>query len=112
MRIVDDHIIKMSTDEYTEEQALSSIKRRMTKFRDNGFMPLSEKVLINSRMVDILDDIVEKQGYVTTDDFKRLQVQFGNDENSYFSLRRNYEKLRGKDRIQLQQRGRKSKNIG
>lgn len=111
MRIVDDHIIKMSTDEYTEEQALSSIKRRMTKFRDNGFMPLSEKVLINSRMVDILDDIVEKQGYVTTDDFKRLQVQFGNDENSYFSLRRNYEKLRGKDRIQLQQRGRKSKNI-
>ena len=47
-------------------------------------MPLSEKVLINSRMVDIHDDIVEKQGYVTTDDFKRLQVQFGNDENSYF----------------------------
>ena len=111
MKIVDDHIIKMSTDSYTEEQAISSIKRRMNKFRDNGFTPISEKVLVNSKMIDILDDIVAKRGYVTTDDFKHIQVQFGNDENSYFSLRRNYEKLRGKDRIQLQQRGRKSKNI-
>lgn len=111
MKIVDDHIIKMSTDSYTEQQAISSIKRRMNKFRDNGFTPISEKVLVNSKMIDILDDIVKQGGYVTTDDFKRLQIQFGNDEKSYFKLRRDYEALRGKDHIKLHQRGRKSKNI-
>lgn len=111
MKIVDDHIIKMSTDSYTEQQAISSIKRRMNKFRDNGFTPISEKVLVNSKMIDILDDIVKQRGYVTTDDFKRLQIQFGNDEKSYFKLRRDYEALRGKDHIKLHQRGRKSKNI-
>lgn len=112
MKIVDDHIIKMSTDSYTEEQAISSIKRRMNKFRDNGFTPISEKVLVNSKMIDMLDDIVAKRGYVTTDDFKHIQVQFGNEENSYFKLRRDYEALRGNEFIKLHQRGRKSKNIG
>ena len=111
MKIVDDHIIKMSTDSYTEQQAISSIKRRMNKFRDNGFTPISEKVLVNSKMIDMLDDIVAKRGYVTTDDFKHIQVQFGNDEKSYFKLRRDYEALRGNEFIKLHQRGRKSKNI-
>lgn len=109
MSILDDHVIRLSGNVYDEEQAKRSIKRRLAKFREAGFRPINENVLINSKKIDVLDGLVEKQGYLRTEDFKKVQVQYGNSEASYFKLKADYQAVRGSENIRLKQRGRKQK---
>ena len=109
MNILDDHVIRLNGDTYDEEQARRSIKRRLAKFREVGFRPMNENVLINSKKIDVLDSLVERQGSLGTEDFKKVQVQFGNSEGSYFKLKTDYQAVRGSEHIRLKQRGRKQK---
>lgn len=109
MNTLDDHVIRLNGDVYDEEQARRSIKRRLAKFREVGFRPINENVLINSKKIDVLDGLVEKQGYLRTEDFKKVQVQYGNSEASYFKLKADYQAVRGSENIRLKQRGRKQK---
>ena len=109
MNTLDDHVIRLNGDVYDEEQARRSIKRRLAKFREAGFRPINENVLINSKKIDVLDGLVEKQGYLRTEDFKKVQVQYGNSEASYFKLKADYQAVRGSENIRLKQRGRKQK---
>lgn len=109
MNTLDDYIIRLSGDVYDEQQAKRSIKRRLGKFREVGFTPISENVLIGSKRIDALDEIVARQGYVSTDDFKKIQAMYGNSDKGYFKLKTNYEILRGGEYIKMKQRGRKPK---
>lgn len=109
MNTLDDHVIRLNGDVYDEEQARRSIKRRLAKFREAGFRPINENVLINSKKIDVLDGLVKKQGYLRTEDFKKVQVQYGNSEASYFKLKADYQAVRGSENIRLKQRGRKQK---
>ena len=109
MNTLEDHVIRLNGDVYDEEQARRSIKRRLAKFRENGFTPMNENVLINSKKIDVLDGLVERQGSLGTEDFKKVQVQFGNSEGSYFKLKADYQAVRGSEHIRLKQRGRKQK---
>lgn len=95
LKSLDDHIIKLSGDTYNEEQALASIRRRLAKFKQVGFRPLNENTLITSKKIDLLDGIAKKNGILTTNDFKKVQVYFGNSEASYFKLKTEYELVRG-----------------
>ena len=55
----------------------------------------------------MFDEIVAKQGVLTTEDFQKVQMQFGNSKASYFKLRTDYELTRGSEHIQMGKRGRR-----
>ena len=107
MKTLEDHIIKLNSEVYDVEQAIKSIKRRLAKFKEVGFRALNENVLITCKKIDVLDEIVAKQGVLTTEDFQKVQMQFGNSKASYFKLRTDYELTRGSEHIQMGKRGRK-----
>lgn len=109
MKSLDDHIIKMSGEEYDVDQALVSVKRRLTKFRGYGLEPMTEGLLNTSKKVDILDKVLSAKGYVETEDFKSVQKQFGKQSEGYFKLRKDYASMRGEEVIKIGQRGRKPK---
>lgn len=73
MNTLEDHVIRLNGDVYDEEQARRSIKRRLAKFREAGFRPMNENVLINSKKIDVLDGLVERQGGLGTEDFKKYR---------------------------------------
>lgn len=108
LKTLDDHIIKLTGDTYDCQQALDSIKRRLTKFKKFGFRPLNENLLITCRKIDILDGIVAMKGSVSKEDFQKVQKHFGNHESSYFKLRTEYELIRGSEFIEIGKRGRKN----
>lgn len=107
LKTLDDHIIKLNADSYNVEQATKSIKRRLAKFKEVGFRTLNENILITCKKIDILDDIVKSKGVLTTEDFQKVQTQFGNSKASYFKLKTDYELTRGSENIQIGKRGRK-----
>ena len=107
LKTLDDHIIKLNADSYNVEQATKSIKRRLAKFKEVGFRTLNENILITCKKIDILDDIVKSKGVLTTEDFQKVQTQFGNSKASYFKLKTDYELTRGSENIQMGKRGRK-----
>lgn len=101
LKTLDDHIIKLNSEEYDEKQALASIKRRMAKFKEFGFRPLNENLLITCKKIDMLDDIVSRKGELRTEDFQDIQTRFGNSKASYFKLKTEYEMIRGNEHIAL-----------
>lgn len=107
LKTLDDHIVKLNADSYNVEQATKSIKRRLAKFKEVGFRTLNENILITCKKIDILDDIVKSKGVLTTEDFQKVQTQFGNSKASYFKLKTDYELTRGSENIQIGKRGRK-----
>ncbi len=100
LKTLDDHIIKLTTNEYSEEQALFSIRRRLAKFKEVGFRPINENILITSRKIDMLDNIVNEKGALTIDDFKRVQTHFGNSPASYYKLKTEYQATRGEGTVE------------
>ena len=101
LQSIDDHVVKVATDTYTEEQGVKSIRRRLAKFGELGYRPLSENVLIISKKIDMLDQIVERAGVVTKEDFVKVQEYFGNKGSSWFKIRTEYEAVRGHYNIRL-----------
>lgn len=107
LNTIDDHIIKLSGDTYDNNKALMSIRKRMTKFAEVGFRSLNESILINCKKIDLLETILKINGELTTDDFRKVQVLFGNSENTYFKLKTDWQLLKGDDGIEYQR-----KNVG
>lgn len=101
LNIIDDHIIRVSTPEYDEKKAIENIRRRLTKFKNAGYRALSENVLIISKKIDLLDNIVKTKGIVTKEDFMKVQETFGNKGSSWFKIRTEYEAVRGAKHIRL-----------
>lgn len=101
LNIVDDHIIRVPSTTYDEKKAVENIRRRLSKFKNAGYRPLSENVLIISKKIDLLDNIVKTKGVVTKDDFIRVQEMFGNKGSSWFKIRTEYEAVRGAKNIRL-----------
>ena len=58
-------------------------------------------MLIISKKIDLLDNIVKTKGVVTKDDFIRVQEMFGNKGSSWFKIRTEYEAVRGAKNIRL-----------
>lgn len=104
LNILDDHIIMLKADTYSIEQAIKSIKRRLAKFKEVGFRPLNENMLITCKKIDILDGIVEEKGSLTTDDFQKVQMQFGNSKASYYKLKTDYALTRGESHLKRAKR--------
>lgn len=107
LNTIDDHIIKLSGDTYDTKKALMSIRKRMTKFAEVGFRSLNESILINCAKIDLLETILKINGELTTDDFRKVQVLFGNSENTYYKLKTDWQLLKGDDGIEYQR-----KNVG
>lgn len=101
LNIVDDHIIRVPSVTYDEKKAVENIRRRLTKFKNAGYKPLSESVLIMSKKIDLLDNVVATQGIVTKEDFIKVQELFGNKGSSWFKIRTEYEAVRGAKHIRL-----------
>lgn len=101
LNIVDDHIIRIPSSTYNVDKAVENIRRRLAKFKNAGYKPLSESVLIMSKKIDLLDNIVATQGVVTKDDFIKVQEMFGNKGSSWFKIRTEYEAVRGAKHIRL-----------
>lgn len=101
LQSIENHIVKVATDTYTEDQGIKSIRRRLAKFGELGYRPLSENVLIISKKIDMLDQIVERTGVVTKEDFIKVQKYFGNKGSSWFKIRTEYEAVRGHHNIRL-----------
>ena len=98
---VDNHVIKVTSNTYTKEQGIKSIRRRLAKFKEVGYKPLNENLLLMSKKIDLLDDIVSSKGYVTRDDFIDVQSKFGNSGSSWFKIRTEYEATRGAEHISI-----------
>ena len=98
---VDNHVIKVTSNTYTKEQGIKSIRRRLAKFKEVGYKPLNENLLLMSKKIDLLDDIVSNKGYVTRDDFIDVQSKFGNSGSSWFKIRTEYEATRGAEHISI-----------
>lgn len=98
---VEGHVIKVSTDTYTQEQGIKSIRRRLAKFKEVGYRPLNENSLVMSKKIDLLDKVVAIKGVVTRDDFIEVQNKFGNSGSSWFKIRTEYEAIRGKAHISI-----------
>ena len=98
---IDDHIIKITDTHYDEENVIKLVKKRLTKFKTVGFRTLNENILITCKKIDLLDGFVAKNGYVCTEDFKKVQRYFGNSEASYFKLKTEYELIRGSLNIKV-----------
>ena len=101
LNIVDDHIIRVPSTEYNEKKAVENIRRRLAKFKNAGYRALNENVLIISKKIDLLDNIVKTKGIVTKDDFMKVQEMFGNKGSSWFKIRTEYEAVRGAKHIRL-----------
>ena len=112
---IDDHIIlfdvKSTADGevlvYDEVRALKSIRKRLSKFSTQGYRQLNEGMLINCKKIDLLEIIYNTYGKLTTDDFKNVQVLFGNRANSYTKLKTDWQLLKGDDNIEYLR-----KNVG
>ena len=94
-------MIKVTSNTYTKEQGIKSIRRRLAKFKEVGYKPLNENLLLMSKKIDLLDDIVSNKGYVTRDDFIDVQSKFGNSGSSWFKIRTEYEATRGAEHISI-----------
>ena len=49
----------------------------------------------------MLDEIVQKRGVITKEDFMTVQEYFGNKGSSWFKIRTEYEAVRGHEHIRL-----------
>lgn len=101
LNIVDDHIVRIPSSTYDETKAVENIRRRLSKFKNAGYKPLSENVLITSKKIDLLDGIAKSKGVVTKEDFMKVQEMFGNKGSSWFKIRTEYEAVRGAKNIRL-----------
>lgn len=101
LQSIDNHVVKVATDTYTEDQGVKSIRRRLAKFGELGYKALSENTLIISKKIDMLDEIVQKRGVITKEDFMTVQEYFGNKGSSWFKIRTEYEAVRGHEHIRL-----------
>lgn len=91
IQVIDDYIVKVSGNEYTEEKALKSVRKRMSKFK-NVYRPINEHLLITSAKIDVLNSIKEdEERELVIADFKQTQERFGTSANTYQKLKFDYE---------------------
>lgn len=94
LKNVDGYFIKLTSDKYDEMKAYKSIKKRLSRFKTSGFRPINENMLLTSLKIDELDKIREEKGTLTIDDYRNIQVKFGNSPHTYQKIKMDYELVR------------------
>lgn len=90
LRTIDNHLVKTLDLEYNPGKIFKNIKKRVSKFKE-CYRTLNENILINSCKFDELDLIKEKNGVLKVEDYKSIQIKYGNSANSYQKLKLDYE---------------------
>lgn len=91
LRTIDGHLVKTLDLEYDKEKIFKNIKKRVSKFKE-CYRTLNENILINSCKFDELDLIKENNNNnLEVEDYKNIQMKYGNSANSYQKLKLDYE---------------------